>query len=112
MSLKGNMCFGFVSPIVDKQYPPLNIKEFNNSIIERSFRNMKIGVESKGRNDMTLDGKKFSGSAFEVSIGGKNAIPRVLHHGTILLDVDLESMCDYLNPNVLKLKSKVLSKGS
>ncbi len=31
---------------------------------------------------------------------------KTLHHGTILIDTDLEAMQTYLNPNVMKLKSK------
>lgn len=60
---------------------------------------------------MTLDGRKFSGSAFEVDLGGKKHQTKVLHHGTLLLNVDLEGMVDYLSPSVAKLKSKVASLG-
>jgi len=49
----------------------------------------------------------MSGSAYKLNIGihgGKNA--KALHHGTILLDVDMTKMQRYLNPNKLKLISK------
>ena len=52
---------------------------------------------------MILNGKKFSGSAFEVSLGGKYKKPRILHHGTILIDTNLDIMSNYLNPNIRKL---------
>lgn len=102
----GNLCFSFITPIADTNFPPLNIKEHNNKILTNSFQNIGITVENNGRNDLTLHGKKISGSAFEVDLGGKRNNTRVLHHGTLLLNVDLASMTDYLNPNVLKLKSK------
>lgn len=59
-----------------------------------------IEAEFTGRNDITVDTKKFSGNAFAL---GKNA---TLHHGTLLIDVDKEKLGKYLQPNKLKLKAK------
>lgn len=67
---------------------------------------MGIETDAKGRNDLNFEGRKISGSAFEVDLGGRTVKRRVLHHGTILINVDLEFMTHLLNPNVLKLKSK------
>ena len=39
-----------------------------------------------------MNGKKFSGSAFEVDLGGRTKIQKVLHHGTILMDTDFSVM--------------------
>lgn len=50
--------------------------------------------------------KKFSGSAFEVELGGKFLSKRNLHHGTLLVDTDLAAMQNLLSPHVLKMKSK------
>jgi hypothetical protein len=50
--------------------------------------------------------KKFSGSAFEVELGGKFINKRNLHHGTLLLNTDLSAMQNLLSPHVLKMKSK------
>lgn len=50
--------------------------------------------------------KKFSGSAFEIELGGKHMNQRILHHGTLLFNTDLQAMQNLLNPNVLKMKSK------
>lgn len=39
-------------------------------------------------------------------MGNKHYSPKSLHHGTIMLNVDIENMNNYLNPNKLKLISK------
>jgi len=39
-------------------------------------------------------------------MGNKTYDPKSLHHGTIMLNVDIEKMDNYLNPNKLKLISK------
>jgi Lipoyl protein ligase A/B catalytic domain len=45
-------------------------------------------------------GIQISGAAYKLSG------PTSMHHGTLLLDVDMSSLGAYLNPNKLKLKSK------
>lgn len=39
-------------------------------------------------------------------MGNKNFSPKSLHHGTIMLNVNIENMTNFLNPNKLKLISK------
>jgi lipoate-protein ligase A len=39
-------------------------------------------------------------------MANKNFLPKSLHHGTIMLNVNIENMNNYLNPNKLKLISK------
>lgn len=39
-------------------------------------------------------------------MGNRHYSPKSLHHGTIMLNVDIENMNNYLNPNKLKLISK------
>jgi len=84
----------------------LDVKLKNNKIIIAALRNLGFDASSKGRNDLEVNGLKFSGSAFEIELGGQRISKRVLHHGTILYDVDTSAMQDYLNPNVLKMRSK------
>ncbi|KAL0230257.1 hypothetical protein PCE1_003818 [Barthelona sp. PCE] len=76
-------------------------KENNNSIILTAL-NDRFGLkgEASGRNDLLIDGKKFSGAAF------KEARDRAFHHGTLLIDVDLQHMSSYLTPSKKKLESK------
>lgn len=61
------------------------------------------GVSAKidGRNDMTVDGKKFSGNAQYIKNG------RVMHHGTILFKSDLTVLSGALKVS----EDKIVSKG-
>ena len=59
-----------------------------------------IQGQASGRNDLTVLDRKFSGSAFYNHQG------RSFHHGTLLVDVDLEDMLRYLSPDQQKLRSK------
>ena len=62
----------------------------------------KLGVEAQlsGRNDLTIAGRKFSGNAQYI---GKK---RLLHHGTLLFDTDLDIMQAALNVDASKMASK------
>ncbi len=62
----------------------------------------KYGIEAvfSGRNDMLIDGRKFSGHAYYSN--GTNAY----HHGTILVHTDFEKLSGYLNPSAEKIQSK------
>ncbi len=82
------------------------MKKFHNIILIKAFKDLGVEIEEQGRNDLIYKGRKFSGSAFEIELGGKFKQKQVLHHGTILLNSDLSVMERYLNPSVVKLKSK------
>lgn len=69
-------------------------------VIIRAVRSFGLKAEQTGRNDITLDGRKFSGNAF-YSADGRN-----YHHGTILIRVDMESLSRYLNVSAKKIQSK------
>lgn len=69
-------------------------------VILQAVRNLGINAIKTGRNDITADGRKFSGNAFYKSRG------YCYHHGTLLVDVDQEQMQKYLNVSVAKLRSK------
>ncbi len=70
------------------------------SVIMEAVRKFGIAAEKSGRNDVLAEGKKFSGNAFFSSMG------RSYHHGTLLVDVDMEKLGRYLNPSKAKLASK------
>lgn len=59
-----------------------------------------IAAQLKGRNDIVYEDLKISGHAYKYST--KSA----LHHGTLLRDVDLETLSTVLNPSKHKLQSK------
>lgn len=69
-------------------------------VICRAVENLGLHAEKTGRNDITIDGRKFSGNAFYESNG------YCYHHGTILLNVDKTNMSKYLNVSKEKLASK------
>ena len=101
----GNSCFTFLNPI--KDHTPLeNFRERNNLMLQRAFYYLKVDARLEGRNDILTGGKKFSGMAYEVDMGGKDRIKKSLHHGTILFDVNTKNLWNYLNPDSKKLKSK------
>jgi lipoate-protein ligase A len=61
-----------------------------------------LGIEAKasGRNDLLVDGRKFSGNAFYTV--GRSAY----HHGTILVDADTEKAAEYLGTPSGKFTAK------
>jgi lipoate-protein ligase A len=78
-------------------------KNFNTGIIVESLRSLGIIATHSGRNDILVEGRKVSGSAFRETPEG------CFHHGTLLVDVDLQRMAMYLTPDRLKLASKGVS---
>ena len=70
------------------------------SVIARACQSLGIPAEISGRNDITADGRKFSGNAFYEHQG------RAYHHGTLLVDVDMAQMGRYLSPSPAKLQAK------
>lgn len=70
------------------------------TVIETACRSLGIPVERSGRNDLLADGRKFSGNAFYHHNG------RAYHHGTLMVDVDLEMVQRYLSPSKAKLAAK------
>jgi len=62
----------------------------------------KLGIKAEvsGRNDIVVDGKKFSGNA-QTIVGN-----RLLHHGTILFNADVSVLSKALTPDPEKIQSK------
>ncbi|MGC9311692.1 MAG: lipoate--protein ligase [Sediminispirochaetaceae bacterium] len=75
-------------------------KERNTDIIVRALKRFQIDAAASGRNDIVVDGKKISGSAFKLSSD------RAFHHGTLLINADLSRISNYLTPDKKKLQSK------
>ncbi len=91
----GNTNFTFVS---DKAAFD---KDLNSRIVTDALdRHFGISAETSGRNDIVVDGKKVSGSAYKMTPD------RGFHHGTMLMDVDGTAMGRYLTPSPLKLQAK------
>lgn len=69
-------------------------------VIVTACRNLGLNAQITGRNDVAIDGRKFSGNAFFDSKG------QAYHHGTLLVDVDMSKLGQYLMPSKAKLQSK------
>lgn len=70
------------------------------SVIADAVRSLGFDAEVNGRNDMVIDGKKFSGNAFYRSDTA------CLHHGTVLINSDREAISKYLTVSRVKLNAK------
>jgi lipoate-protein ligase A len=90
----GNTNFTFLSP--KHAYD----QTANFTIIINALKKLGIDATLSGRNDMQVGDRKISGSAF------KHAADRSFHHGTLLVNANMQKLGDYLNPHPLKLKAK------
>lgn len=73
------------------------------SVILKALLKLGIHAEKNGRNDLTVENRKFSGNAYYK----KNK--QCYHHGTLLVHANLKDMTRYLNVSKEKLKSKGVS---
>ena len=90
----GNTNFTFLSP--SDAYD----QEANFTVIINALQKLGIDATLSGRNDMQVGDRKISGSAF------RHAADRSFHHGTLLVNANMQKLGDYLNPHPLKLKAK------
>lgn len=91
---RGNLNFTFLVPSSDYDL------EKQQRVLLEACRAFGIPAELSGRNDLTADGRKFSGNAFYHNGA------RSYHHGTLLVDVDGEKLARYLTPTKAKLETK------
>ncbi len=93
----GNINYSFIFPDGEGDY--LNFRKFASPIID-FLATFGIKAEFSGRNDLLIDGKKFSGNAQYCHNG------RILHHGTLMFSSDISKVEAVLNVNPEKIKSK------
>jgi lipoate-protein ligase A len=79
----------------------IDFKKYTKPIID-VLRNLGVNARFEGRNDLTIDGKKFSGNAEHVY---KN---RLLHHGTLLFSSQMTDLSDALKIGEAKYKDKAV----
>jgi lipoate-protein ligase A len=93
----GNLNFS----IITKSGPleKIDFKKYNVPIVN-ALKRIGIQCELSGRNDITINGKKFSGIAQSIIKG------RVLNHGTLLFDSQLDVLTKALNVRAEKIESK------
>ena len=92
----GNLNYTIVgrSEDLERDYPEYA------SILMKALQELGIPATLSGRNDILVNGKKVSGFAKRVC---KN---RLMVHGTLMYDVDLEVLPQALTPSASKLQSK------
>ncbi len=90
----GNLNFTFIA-----SRDRFNIEKQLKVILD-AVRNFDIDAEFSGRNDIVVKNKKFSGNAFYYSEKG------CYHHGTLLVDVNLNKLSKYLQVSKEKIQSK------
>lgn len=73
------------------------------SVIQKACGYFGIDVERSGRNDLLAQGQKFSGNAFYHAQGN------AYHHGTLLVNADMQKLSRYLTPSKAKLEAKGVS---
>ena len=79
----GNVNFAFIKNV--KSPAEISFKQFTEPVVE-ALAQLDIEAATSGRNDLLIKGLKISGNAEHIF---KN---RVLHHGTLLFNSDLENL--------------------
>ncbi len=93
----GNLNFTFITDAGDSD--TLNFRYFCLPVV-KTLRSLGVNAEINGRNDITIDGKKFSGNSQYIKKG------RVMHHGTIMFDSDLGVVEKALKVDPEKIRAK------
>lgn len=68
--------------------------------VAQALRAMGVEARVNGRNDITIDGQKFSGNSQYIREG------RVMHHGTIMYSSDLDTVGQVLRVDPEKIRAK------
>lgn len=92
----GNLNYSFIVPSEEKK---IDFETFTKPVID-ALKEMGIEAALAGRNDLVVEGKKFSGNA-QYTYNG-----RLLHHGTLLFDADLSTLDKALKMKKGKIESK------
>jgi lipoate---protein ligase len=79
----------------------INFRKYTEPILE-VLQNLGINARFEGRNDLTIEGKKFSGNAMHIWKG------KVLSHGTLLFSSHMPDLGQALNVDPLKFTDKAV----
>ena len=93
----GNLNFSFIADAENMN--EINFQRFCQPVV-KTLQQMGVPAQINGRNDMLIDGRKFSGNAQYTKQG------RVLHHGTLMFCSNLNIVSGALRPNAAKLQTK------
>lgn len=90
----GNLNFSFI--MNEKNYD----LDRQMKVITNAVSKLGLKCELSGRNDVLVEGKKFSGNAYGLAKGNR------AHHGTVLVNAKLWKLANYLNVSQAKIKAK------
>jgi len=93
----GNLNFTFLAQVSETSR--IDMKKYACPIAH-ALRDMGVPAEVSGRNDITVNGKKISGNAQRLYQN------KILHHGTLLFDSDLNILEKALKVKIDKIQSK------
>lgn len=93
----GNVNYSYITNF--KEGRSVNFADFAIPVI-KTLAELGINAEFSGRNDILICGRKISGSA-QSRIGS-----RILFHGTLLFNSDIESLVQALNVSKVKISGK------
>lgn len=95
----GNINFTFIQDATPSE--GLDFHRFTAPILD-ALRAMGVECAFDGRNDLVIDGKKFSGNAQHFHGG------RILHHGTLLFASEIEDISGALRVDPEKYRDKAV----
>lgn len=93
----GNLNFTFI--VNDHGQEQFDFQTFTRPLVE-ALKALGVNAEFNSRNDIAIDGKKFSGNSQYAKRG------RILHHGTILFNSNLATIQSALKVKKDKIESK------
>ena len=93
----GNLNFTFITHKPEDQ--PVTMRTFCLPIVD-ALASIGVKAELNGRNDITVEGKKISGNSQYVRNG------KIMHHGTLLFNSDLDTMEKALSVDPDKMEAK------
>ena len=93
----GNLNFTFITHKPENR--PVTMRTFCLPIVD-ALASIGVKAELNGRNDITVEGKKISGNSQYVRNG------KIMHHGTLLFNSDLDTMEKALSVDPDKMEAK------
>ncbi|HLS06326.1 MAG TPA: lipoate--protein ligase [Bacillota bacterium] len=93
---EGNLNFSFITKDDGESFH--NFEKFTKPVVE-ALNKSGVPAKLEGRNDLLVEGRKFSGNAQYATKG------RMFSHGTIMFDSEVEHVVSALNVSSEKIKS-------
>ncbi len=93
----GNLNFTFI--VNENEKKMFDFKSFTDPVV-KALQSIGVNAAFNSRNDIAIDGKKFSGNSQYAKKG------RILHHGTILFNSKLDTIQEALKVKADKVESK------